>query len=111
MGQGLFALVAVVILLRISVVTTLCVFLPLVAVIALAQLLSRRLQTYREVSRQATGVVTSAIGEIFRSVQAIQLARAESRVAEHFQTLNELRQRGVLLNDAVLEQVFGSTGQ
>ena len=108
MGQGLFALVAVVILLRISVVTTLCVFLPLVAVIALAQLLSRRLQTYREVSRQATGEVTSALGEIFRSVQAIELARAEGRVAEHFQTLNERRQRASL-NDTVLEQVFSST--
>ena len=108
MGQGLFALVAVVILLRISVVTTLSVFLPLVAVIALAQLLSKRLQTYREVSRQATGEVTSALGEIFRSVQAIKLARAEGRVAEHFQTLNERRQRASL-NDKVLEQVFFST--
>ena len=108
MGQGLFALVAVVILLRISVVTTLCVFLPLVAVIALAQMLSKRLQTYREVSRQATGEVTSALGEIFRSVQAIKLARAEGRVAEHFQTLNERRQRASL-NDEVLEQVLAST--
>lgn len=108
MGQALFALIAVVILLRISVVVTLCVFLPLIAVVAITQLLSKRLEAYRTASREATGNVTSSLGEIFSAVQAIQLARAEARMVEHFQGLND-RRRVASLNDKVLEQLLFSS--
>ena len=108
MGQALFALIAVVILLRISVVVTLCVFLPLIAVVVITQLLSKRLEAYRTASREATGDVTSSLGEIFSAVQAIQLAGAEARMVEHFQGLND-RRRVASLNDKVLEQLLFSS--
>ena len=107
-GEGLFALIAVIILLRINVPITLLVFLPLAGVVALAQALSKRLERYRRASRKATGQVTSAIGEIFNTVQGIQVAAAEPHVLAHFQRLNE-RRRAAMLKDRVLEQLLNST--
>ncbi len=107
-GQGLFAIVAIIILLRINVLITLLVFVPLVSVVALAQALSKRLEKYRQASRHATGQVSSAIGEIFSTVQGIQVAAAEPYVLAHFQRLNE-RRRVTMLRDRVLEQMINST--
>ncbi len=108
MGLSLFALIALVILLRISVIVTFCIFLPLVAVVALVQAMRKRLEKYRSASRKATGAVTSFLGEIFGSVQAIQIAGAEKRVTTHFHSLNEKR-RAAMLKDRVLEQLLNST--
>ena len=107
-GQTLFALIAVFILLRINVQITLLVFVPLAGVVALVQALSKRLERYRQASRQATSQVTSAIGEIFGTVQGIQIAAAEPHVLAHFQQLNE-RRRTTMLRDRVLEQMLNST--
>ena len=107
-GEVLFALIAVIILLRVNIEITLFVFLPLVGVVALAQAMSKRLEKYRRASREATGQVTSAIGEIFSTVQGIQVAAAEPSVLEHFQRLNE-RRRAAMLRDRVLEQLLNST--
>lgn len=107
-GEGLFALIAMIILLRINVMITLLVFVPLVCVVAIAQALSKRLEKYRQASREATGSVTSAIGEIFSTVQAIQIAAAEPHVLIHFHTLNEKR-RVTMLKDRVLERMLDST--
>ncbi len=107
-GQTLFALVAVFILLRINVQITLLVFVPLAGVVALVQALSKRLEKYRRASRQATSQVTSAIGEIFSTVQGIQIAAAEPHVLAHFQRLNE-RRRVTMLRDRVFEQMLNST--
>jgi ATP-binding cassette subfamily B protein len=107
-GEGLFAVIAVVILMRVNVTITLLVFLPLAGVVALAQGLSKRLEKYRRASRKATGQVTSAIGEIFSTVQGIQVAAAEPYVLAHFQRLNEHR-RATMLRDRVLEQLLNST--
>src|SRR5258707_967826 len=74
-GRGLFAIIAVAILLTISAKITLLVFFPLVGVVAIAQAISKRLEKYRTASRLATGNVTSAIGEIFETVQAIKVAK------------------------------------
>src|SRR5712692_6021810 len=90
-GTASFAIIAVVILLKINVLITILVFVPLVGVVAIVRVANNRLEKYRTASRQATGRVTSAIGEIFGSVQAIQVAAAEPHVIRHFQTLNENR--------------------
>ncbi|GHO43451.1 ABC transporter ATP-binding protein [Ktedonospora formicarum] len=107
-GQFLFALVAIIILLRINVEITLLVFLPLASIVAITQMLGKRLIKYRQASRQATSKVTSAIGEIFSTVQAIQIAAAETNVLNNFHTLNE-RRRVAMLKDTVLTQTLGST--
>jgi len=107
-GLALFAMVSMIILLRINVPITLFVFVPLVFIVAIVQAQEKRLENYRRASREATGRVTSAIGEIFSSIQAIQGAAAEEQVITHFQTLNEKR-RTTMLKDSVLEQILSST--
>src|SRR5258708_1952168 len=107
-GRILFALTALIILLRVNVQITLLVFLPLAGVVVLVQALGKRLEEYRRASREATGQVTSAIGEIFSTVQGIQVAAAEPQVLAHLQKLNE-RRRAAMLRDRVLEQLLNST--
>jgi ATP-binding cassette subfamily B protein len=103
-----FMIVAVFILIRISVPITLTVFLPMVAVIALAQGMKKRLTSYRQASREATSELTSAIGEIFGAVQAIQVATAEPEVVDHFRLLNDKR-RTLILRDTVLSNALNAT--
>ncbi len=111
-GHTVFAIVSIVILLRVNARITLFVFVPLVCIVAIAQGMRKRLEKYREVSREATGRVTSAIGETFDAVQAIQVAGAEEYVVRHFDTLNE-RRRTLMLKDRVqtdaLNSVFSNT--
>jgi len=106
-GYTVFGAVAVVILLRINPWITLLVFTPLAAVIVAVQLVSARLQQYRAASRQAAGRVTSAVGEMFEAVQAIQVAGTEDHVIDHLRRLNEQR-RKLTLRDRVLSQVMDS---
>jgi ATP-binding cassette subfamily B protein len=111
-GMTLFAIASFAILVRIDARLTLLVFLPLVVVVAVAQLATSLLQKYRAASREATGQVTEAISEMFGAVQAIQVAGAESRVIHRFKSLND-RRRGAMLKDKLvnqtLEAVFSNT--
>jgi ATP-binding cassette subfamily B protein len=106
-GMTLFAVASFAILVRIDARLTLLVFLPLVVVVAVAQLATSLLQKYRAASRQATGQVTEAISEMFGAVQAIQVAGAESRVIHRFKALND-RRRGAMLKDKLVNQVLDS---
>ncbi|GHO70916.1 HlyB/MsbA family ABC transporter [Ktedonobacter sp. SOSP1-52] len=107
-----FTSIALVIMLHTSVRITLFVFLPLLCVVIIAQSMKKRLEKYRVASRAATAEVTGAIGEIFGSVQAIQVAGAEERVTEHFSHLNK-RRHGAMVQDSVLSaalnSLFGNT--
>jgi ATP-binding cassette subfamily B protein len=103
----LFAIVAFVILLRVNVEITLLVFFPLTCVVIVAQSMKKRLETYRKASREATGQLTSAIGEIFGAVQSIQVAGAEPSVIAHFDKLNAHR-RTMMLRDRILTSLLNS---
>lgn len=111
-GLLLFSIIAFFTLLSINIQITLLVFVPLGCVVAIAQGMRPRLEKYRVASRKATGHVSSAIGEIFKSVQAIQVAGAEPSVVAHFHQLNE-RRRILILKDTVLtdtlQSVMGNT--
>jgi ATP-binding cassette, subfamily B, bacterial len=107
-GYALFSLVAFIQLLTIDARLTLLVFVPLALVIAIVQSLSSRIQKYRVASRQATGRVTGAIGEIFGAAQAIQVAGAETHVVDYFHTLNERRRVG-MVRDRTLTETLNST--
>lgn len=111
-GLCVFAIAAIIILLRVNVEITLLVFIPLTCVAAIAQSMKKRLEKYRTASREATSELTGAIGEVFSSVQAIQVAGAEPYVVQHFDRLNE-RRRTAMLRDNVLtsalNSVFGNT--
>jgi ATP-binding cassette subfamily B protein len=107
-SYALFSLVAFIQLLTIDARLTLLVFVPLALVVAIVQSLSSRIQKYRVVSRQATGRVTGAIGEIFSAVQAIQVAGAEKHAVDYSHTLNDQRRAG-MVRDRTLTEMLNST--
>ena len=108
--QGLIAVVAFVVLLRIDVPITLVVIVPLVLVVAGAQWASARLGRYREASSQATSEVTGAIGDILGAVQTVQAAGAEERTIEHLRRLNERRRTAVLVDRVATQALDVFTG-
>jgi len=91
-----FAAAAMWILVSVNATITIFVFVPLLAIVAVAQVVTRRLQQSRAASQVATSRVTGALGEIFGAVQAVQIARAERGVVDHFHRLSEQRRRAVL---------------
>jgi ATP-binding cassette subfamily B protein len=95
-GQALFFVLAMVILVRVDAAIALFVFVPLIAIVVLAQAATARLRRSRLASQQATSRVTGALAESFEAVQAVQLARAEEAVVDHLKALGEARRRAVL---------------
>src|SRR5581483_132730 len=102
-GQGLLAVGAFLVLLRIDVRMTLVTILPLVVVAVITLLASNALGRYREASSQATSQVTGAIGDILAAVQTVQGAGAEGRIVARFRRLNEQR-RSAMLADRLATQ-------
>jgi ATP-binding cassette, subfamily B, bacterial len=112
LAQGLFAVVAVIIMVQINVRITIFVFLPLVAVTAVANFAMSRVQQVREAMRSITGDVTGFIGEMFESVQAVKVSTAEESMLAHFGELNERRRKNALrdrLFNEILSSVFRNT--
>jgi len=106
-GDGLFSLVFVAILLNIHARITLLVFLPLVGVVMVIQQLRSHIKRYWQASRQATQAVTGLLGEIFSAVQAIQIAAAEPEVMAHFRQANAHRRR-LMVKDRVFTALLDS---
>lgn len=104
-GNVIFVIVAVVIMLSINVKITLLVFTPLVLVVGIVQLLSTKLKKYRKDAREATGSVTGAMGEIFSAVQAIKVAGEEDHVLDYLEKLNAKRHK-MMLRDTLLTQTL-----
>ncbi|MCU0526232.1 MAG: ABC transporter ATP-binding protein/permease [Elainella sp. Prado103] len=102
-AAGLFALVSLLILSRISLVLTLFAFLPILLIILLLHWAEGRIMHYRRTSRYATQQVTGLIIEMFSTIQAIQVAGAESSIIEQFRLRNDQRRRLM-----VRDQVFSS---
>jgi ATP-binding cassette, subfamily B, bacterial len=106
------ATLALWILLRVNASIAIFVFMPLVAIVLVAQAATRRLQQTRVASRAATSRVTGALGEIFGAVQAVQIAHAEHGVVEHFRRLGDARRAAALLERTVTlvtESVYWNT--
>ncbi|MDP9382697.1 MAG: ABC transporter ATP-binding protein/permease [Chloroflexota bacterium] len=111
-ASTIFALIALVVMLRINVTITLAVFLPLVLIVAAVRIASNRIEALRKASREATGDVTGFLAEVFGSVQAVQLANADEGVASRFSRLNDIRLRATVRDkvfDRVLESIFWNT--
>jgi ATP-binding cassette subfamily B protein/ATP-binding cassette subfamily C protein len=107
LGEGLFALIALGILLSIHARITLLVFLPLVFMVIVVERAQFSLKRYRRAHRQATQQVTGLISEMFRAVQAIKIAGAEPWILSHFQQLN-LQRRQAALKDQLLTALLNS---
>lgn len=106
-GQITVFTVALSVLASIDPLITLTVFVPLLVVIALVQLASRRLQTNRRANQEAIGEVTGLLGEIFGAVQSVKAAGAEDHVVRYFQRINETRRKATLI-DLLFTQILNS---
>ena len=104
-GNAGFAAVALYFMVQISPLVTFAVFLPVLAVIVIVSAAGRRIEKYREASREATGDVTGFIGEAFGMVEAIKIANAEDRVIGTFDRINEQRKRATL-KDALFSETL-----
>jgi len=107
---AVFSAVGVAVMLSINAFITLTVFVPLVVVVALANLVGRRVTANRKASREATGRVTSFLGEVVGAAQAVQIAGAEEQVVGHFRLLNEQR-RVTSVRDRLFTELMGSVFQ
>ncbi|HWE63774.1 MAG TPA: ABC transporter ATP-binding protein, partial [Chloroflexota bacterium] len=101
----IFAVAAFVIMARINRLVTIGVFLPLLIMVVIANLATRRIETYRKASREATGDVTDFLGELFGSVQAVQIAGTADTVVSHLRALNAARLK-VAVRDRLFDQLL-----
>lgn len=109
LGTLTFCIVAVIVLVSISPRITFFVFLPLVFVMIVFSRATHKIEAYRQASREATTEVTGFIGEVFGSVQAVQVARAEQHTIKHLRQLNEKRRR-LILKDRAFNLLLDSVG-
>ena len=106
-GAIIFSVVSLWIMLSINWLITLVVFVPVVLVISMTQMLGKRIRRYRKVSRDATGEVIGFIGEMFGTINAIQLANAQKNVLSQFEKLNQHREKA-MIKDALISQLLSS---
>jgi len=106
-GQLLFSVISVVILLTINVRLTLFVVVPFFAVIAFAQKFEQKIESNRATSRDATANVSGAIGEIFESVLTIKVSGEEKAIVDNLKKLNENRHK-VMIKDSILTNLINS---
>jgi ATP-binding cassette subfamily B protein len=109
-GTLIFAIVAIIILVSIDAKITLYVFTPLVAVIAMADKASSRIEENRRASRKASAEVNGIAGEMFNSVQAVKILGAEEHIINQFQKLNNKRHK-LMLRDTLFTQLLESIYQ
>lgn len=112
-GFGFFALVAIIVMLRINTPITLIVLVPITIVIIASNAATKAIQKYREADRQAAGEVTGFIGELFGASQAVQVATAEDHVITQFGKINQKRKKAAVndrLFGEILHSIFHNAG-
>ncbi len=105
-GQIAYMVIAIGILLFIDAALTLYVFLPLMIVTLISYRARNRLEILQKAAREKSSFYTSLLGEVFQSVQAIQVAGAEKTVLHQLELRSQARQRAMLRNVA-LNQALG----
>ncbi len=106
-GFGFFAIVALIVMLRINTTITIVVFIPLAIVVLIANFANKKVTEYRQARRTTTGKVTDFIGELFGAVQAVKVANAEKESIAHLKELNEARYKASL-KDVLFGQILDS---
>lgn len=107
LGFMVFGIISLGILLSISVKMTLLVFMPLVVILVFVKSMRKNIVKYRKDSREATANVVGIMGEVFSSVQALQLNSAENNVLKHIEKLNNHRYKSSM-KDTILNQALTS---
>ncbi len=102
-----FAVISLVIMLRIDALMTVAVLAPMLLAVLFARVIQGPIRNVRRRLREATGRVTDFIGEMMGAVQAIRIAGRETSALSHFGELNETRRKAAL-RDSLLTESFRS---
>ena len=95
-GYLIFAGGGIAILLLVDVWVALLVFVPIVLVLVLTHAVRARLVHVRERSRASTARLSGALGDLFASIQAVQVASAEASMIQYLSRLGKERQQAML---------------
>ncbi|MCM3291602.1 ABC transporter ATP-binding protein/permease [Paenibacillus sp. MER 180] len=106
-GAAVFSLAAFVIMLRIDVMITLIVVIPLIIIMTILHITGKRIVKYRVNSRHSTDAITGFIGDMFSSVQTIQLTGSEKHVLARFAKLSKVRHK-FMVKEAVYTSFLNS---
>ena len=104
------AVVGFLIMYRINSAITLVVVSPFLVIAAAIPMMEAHLKKYREIRREAIGRLSTFIGEIFGSVQAVHVASAENHVTNRFRTIFHARRKAVL-RDALFNRFVEVLGR
>lgn len=99
LGEAVYAIFALIIMLSINATVTIVAVTPLVIVVLSANMLTGKLKYYRKRNREATSKVTGFLGELFGGVQAVKVASAEKHAIGHFTKLNNTRRTAALMDN------------
>ena len=99
--------ISLVILCSINAVMTFFVFTPVILMVYIMEWSGKHVSKYRLENRKTTGDVSSAIGEVFSNIQAVQVNAAEDSVLDHLKELNQIRAKSAT-KDNVFSQMLGT---
>jgi ATP-binding cassette subfamily B protein len=106
-GEGIFAIIALVIMARIDLFITVAGVIPLACITIVVHRMRTRLETYRRAAQESTSQATGFITELFGAVQAVKVAGAEDTVTTRFAQLNE-RRRVAAVKDIAFNTLLNS---
>lgn len=107
-----FLCIALAIMMKINAFITLIICVPMMLIVGTVRVAGQLLKQRRSAARDATGDVTGFLGELFNSVQAVQVADATEPMLGQFERLNAVRLKAVVrdrLLDQGLQSVFANS--
>ncbi|MFE6663317.1 ABC transporter ATP-binding protein [Streptomyces sp. NPDC057697] len=112
-GAAVQALIAVAVMVTVDPLITAVVCVPLIVAGFLINMASKKIKEYHRQGREAAGDVSAFLGDVFNSIQAIQLAGAKPHVLARFTRLNEIRRKRTvqsrLFTDVFLGAIWNNT--
>ncbi len=111
LGQGIFAVVALVIMLGIDPLLTVVAIAPGLLGLWLNKAIWPHFLRSMEANERARDSVIGFLGEAFGAAQALKVADAEEDAIAHFRTLNETRRRAEVKVALLWNTTFTTTGQ
>ena len=106
-GNLIFAILAIVWMARIDAKITIITVAPSVIIMSVVQGARKYIQKYRMMQRLTTDRSTNFINEIFQSVLAIKVGRAENDIISRFRMLNDARRKSTII-DYLFDEILRS---
>jgi ATP-binding cassette subfamily B protein len=108
-GEGLFVLIALVVMIRIDVLVTALTFLPLAAVVLFTHWMRTKLPSVWVQAREATTTVTTVVADLFGGVQAIKAAGAERAAIRRLAEVDQARRQAEIRVEVATARIASMT--